>query len=83
LVLWPSPSAALGASACDTHMWTVIKASEEQSKFVAEFAAAQLELLRIRTIRAAKIQKVIEKAGIQFTDDGASEIGVRLQLGNR
>jgi transcriptional regulator with XRE-family HTH domain len=30
-----------------------------------------------------KIQKVLEKAGIQFTDDGAGEIGVRLQLGNR
>ena len=30
-----------------------------------------------------KIQNVLEKAGIQFTDDVAGEIGVRLQTGER
>ena len=30
-----------------------------------------------------KIQNVLEKAGIQFTDDEAGEIGVRLQTGKR
>jgi transcriptional regulator with XRE-family HTH domain len=28
-----------------------------------------------------KIQKVLERAGIQFSDDEAGEIGVRLQIG--
>ena len=30
-----------------------------------------------------KIQNVLEQAGIQFTDDVAGEIGVRLQTGKR
>ena len=30
-----------------------------------------------------KIQKVLEQAGIQFTDGEAGEIGVRLQIGKR
>ena len=30
-----------------------------------------------------KIQSVLEQAGIQFTDDEAGEIGVRLQTGKR
>jgi len=30
-----------------------------------------------------KIQKVLEQAGIQFDDDQAGEIGVRLQIGKR
>ena len=30
-----------------------------------------------------KIQNVLEKAGVQFTDDEAGEIGVRLQTGKR
>ena len=30
-----------------------------------------------------KIQKVLEQAGIQFTDDEAGEIGVRLQTAKR
>ena len=30
-----------------------------------------------------KIQNVLEQAGIQFTDDEAGEIGVRLQTGKR
>ena len=30
-----------------------------------------------------KIQNVLEKAGIQFTDDEAGEIGVRLQTSKR
>jgi transcriptional regulator with XRE-family HTH domain len=30
-----------------------------------------------------KIQNVLEQAGIQFTDDEAREIGVRLQTGKR
>jgi transcriptional regulator with XRE-family HTH domain len=30
-----------------------------------------------------KIQNVLEHAGIQFTDDEAGEIGVRLQTGKR
>jgi transcriptional regulator with XRE-family HTH domain len=30
-----------------------------------------------------KIQKAFEEAGIRFTDDGAGEIGVRLQTGKR
>jgi hypothetical protein len=30
-----------------------------------------------------KIQKALEEAGIRFTDDGAGEIGVRLQTGKR
>jgi hypothetical protein len=30
-----------------------------------------------------KIQKVLERAGIHFTDDDAGEIGVRFQIGKR
>ena len=30
-----------------------------------------------------KIQKVLEQAGIRFTDDEAGEIGVRLQVTKR
>jgi len=30
-----------------------------------------------------KIQNALERAGIQFTDDGGGEIGVRLQSGKR
>ena len=30
-----------------------------------------------------KIQNVLERSGIQFTDDEAGEIGVRLQTGKR
>ena len=30
-----------------------------------------------------KIQNALEEAGIRFTDDGAGEIGVRLQTGKR
>jgi transcriptional regulator with XRE-family HTH domain len=30
-----------------------------------------------------KIQKVLEEAGIRFTDDEAGEIGVRLQMSKR
>ena len=30
-----------------------------------------------------KIQKALEQAGIRFTDDEATGIGVRLQIGNR
>jgi len=30
-----------------------------------------------------KIQKVLEEAGVHFTDDEAGEIGVRLQTGKR
>ena len=30
-----------------------------------------------------KIQKALEKAGIQFSDDEAGEIGVRLQISKR
>jgi transcriptional regulator with XRE-family HTH domain len=30
-----------------------------------------------------KIQKALEQAGIHFTDDEATEIGVSLQIGNR
>jgi transcriptional regulator with XRE-family HTH domain len=30
-----------------------------------------------------KIQNVLERAGIQFTDDEAGKIGVRLQTGKR
>jgi transcriptional regulator with XRE-family HTH domain len=30
-----------------------------------------------------KIQNALEQAGIHFTDDGAGEIGVRLQIGKR
>jgi transcriptional regulator with XRE-family HTH domain len=30
-----------------------------------------------------KIQKVLEQAGVHFTDDEAGEIGVRLKMGKR
>jgi transcriptional regulator with XRE-family HTH domain len=30
-----------------------------------------------------KIQRVLEQAGVKFTDDEAGEIGVRLQTGKR
>jgi hypothetical protein len=30
-----------------------------------------------------KIQNALEQAGIHFTDDGAGEIGVRLQISKR
>jgi hypothetical protein len=44
---------------------------------------SEFQLCPRRRGRPGDAQKVLEQAGIHFTDDEAGEIGVRLQIGKR